>query len=451
MCIQPCRQLCRLILALCLVNILTPHAAGTGRTPGLDAAGAPTPPPQARETATSPRTPRIPTYKKLTLSREFLAEGSHYGDFNRDGHMDVVAGPYWYEGPDFVKRHEIYPPKAFDPEQYSDNFLTFGIDINGDGWTDVFVCPQPGTRGYWFENPKGGNGHWKKHFFPNEISNESQWWVEIIKGAGKCLLYNRDGFLGFSTLKVENNIPKWTFHAISKEDRRRFERYTHGIGCGDINGNGRVDIVEKEGWWEQPENPGETPWKFHKFKFAMAGAQMFVFDVDGDGLNDVVTAWHCHLYGLIWWKQIRGADGRISWVKNEILPIKPDLESPALRISQMHSMDIADINGDGLPDIVTGKRFWAHGPTGDREAYAPAVLYWFELRRDGKGGAEFIPHKIDDDSGVGTQVTTVDLNGDGVPDIISSNKKGTFIFLSQPPEKPESQGTEKASASPPRP
>ncbi len=158
---------------------------------------------------------------------------------------------------------------------------------------------------------------------------------------------------------------------------------------------------------------------------------MMVYDVNGDGLADVITSWHCHIYGLLWYQQQRTAAGEITWKQHVILPPKPDLNSPALRISQMHSMDLADIKGDGLMDIVTGKRYWAHGPTGDVEANAPAVLYWFELLRDGKGGAKFVPHQIDDNSGVGTQVIARDLNGDGVPDIIVGNKKGTFLFLSQ--------------------
>ena len=194
-----------------------------------------------------------------------------------------------------------------------------------------------------------------------------------------------------------------------------------------------MDIVEATGWWEQPADakPGQ-PWIKHPFRFAEAAAQMLVYDVDGDGLADVITAWNCHQYGLLWYKQIRDAKGEISWQQHVILPPKPDLNSPALRFSQPHALDLVDINGDGLKDIVTGKRFWAHGPKGDAEPNAPAVLYWFELRRDPQQGVQFIPHLIDDNSGVGTQVVAADLNGDGIPDVIVSNKKGTFLFLSQP-------------------
>ena len=146
----------------------------------------------------------------------------------------------------------------------------------------------------------------------------------------------------------------------------------------------------------------------------------------------MVTAWHCHLYGLVWHRQIRDEAGTISFQQHVILPSEPDLNSDDLRISQLHAFDLADINGDGLLDVVTGKRFWAHGPNGDKEPNAPAVVYWFELHRDGDGGVKFIPHQIDDDSGVGTQVAAGDLNGDKVPDVIVGNKKGSFVFLSQP-------------------
>ena len=155
---------------------------------------------------------------------------------------------------------------------------------------------------------------------------------------------------------------------------------------------------------------------------------MLVYDVDGDGLNDVITAWNCHGYGLLWYKQIRNDKGEISWQQHVILPPKPDPKSSELRFSQLHALDLVDVNGDGLKDIVTGKRFWAHGPEGDVEPNAPAVVYWFELQRDKDHGVRFIPHKIDDNSGVGTQVTAGIVSNAKYPDVVVGNKKGVFIL-----------------------
>jgi HEAT repeat protein len=367
-------------------------------------------------------------FKKLQLSDQFYAEGAYYGDFNRDGKLDIVAGPFWFEGPDFNIKHEYRPAKNFDPHGYSDNFLTYVADFNGDGWPDIFCVPFPGAEGYWYENPHGRNEPWQKHFALPMVGNESPGWVDVDGDGRPDLIFNNDGYLGYATWDPAQAGEPWKFHAVSRQDNR-FQRFTHGIGAGDINGDGRVDLVEATGWWEHPANPSDE-WKFHPQKFAEAGSQMLVYDVDGDGLADVITAWHCHLYGLVWWRQLRDASGEIQWEQNIILPPAPDLKLDALRISELHSMDLVDMNGDGLKDIVTGKRFWAHGPAGDMEPDAPAVLYWFELKR-ANGKATFVPHFIDDHSGVGTQVTAVDLNGDGRPDIIVANKQGIFVHLSE--------------------
>jgi hypothetical protein len=376
----------------------------------------------------------LPKYKKIVLSDKFYCEGANVGDFNNDGKLDVVAGPWWFEGPDFTKKHEIYTPKAFDPLNYSTNFLTFTGDFNGDGWLDVFQVGFPGADAYWYENPGPKGGPWKKHLAVHQCGNESPAWADINGDGRPELIYCINGQLGYATWDPKRPDDPWVFHAVSFKEPR-YQRFTHGVGVGDINGDGRADIVEAQGWWEQPAELKEgQPWIWHPFKFAEAGAQMAVYDVDGDGLNDVITSWHCHHYGLVWYQQQRSASGEITWKQHVILPPKPDLKSDALRISQMHSLDLADFKGNGLKDIVTGKRYWAHGPKGDVEADAPAVLYWFELQRDKSAGAKFIPHKIDDDSGVGTQVIARDLNGDGVPDIVVGNKKGVFVFLSEPPK-----------------
>ncbi len=388
------------------------------------------------------------TFQKLTLTRQFWAEGANIGDFNRDGHMDVVSGPFWYEGPDFKKRHEFYPANAsfklkkadgtvetipgFEgalgvKNAYSDCFLEFVYDFNGDGWPDVLVIGFPGTAARWYENPRGREGHWQEHIAFNEVSDESPGFMDIT-GDGKpellCIARHR---IGYAEPDWKHPDAPWTFHPITPKGN--YQRFTHGLGAGDINGDGRADILEATGWWEQPASlAGDPIWKKHPFSFGKGGAQMVVYDVNGDGLNDVITAIAAHEYGLAWFEQVRH-NAKITFRKHLILHEDPSKNRFGVQFSQPHSLALVDINGDGLMDIVTGKRFWAHGPNGpDPDENGPAVIYWFQLVRHGDGGAEFIPHLVDSDSGVGTQVTAGFVSNPTHPDIVVGNKKGVFVF-----------------------
>jgi hypothetical protein len=141
--------------------------------------------------------------------------------------------------------------------------------------------------------------------------------------------------------------------------------------------------------------------------------------VDGDGKNDVISS-SAHDYGIWWHKQRVDQQGQSAFEANKVI----------FRglVSQTHALHCVDINGDGLKDLVTGKRWWAHGPNGDADPAAPADLYWFEAQRGKDGMIKFVPHRIDDDSGIGTQFAVADMNGDKLLDIIISNKKGVFLF-----------------------
>ena len=393
------------------------------------------------QTAPAPRAEPIPVaaalppraaFRTLRLSAQYYADGAFAGDFNRDGKLDVVAGPFWFEGSHFTKRHEYRPVKVYDPKDYSENFLTYAGDFNGDGWTDIFCVPFPGKDGFWYENPAGQEGAWKEHRACPEVGNESPVWGDVTGDGRPELIYCINGFLGYAGPDPAHPYEPWKFNAVSTRNER-YQRFTHGVGFGDINGDQRVDIIEAVGWWEQPRTfQSGQPWVFHPFRFADAAAQLLVFDVNGDGRPDVVTSWHCHLYGMVWWEQTPGQGTEPGWKQHVILSSTPDVTSPAFRVSQLHALDLADMNGDGLPDVVTGKRFWAHGPTGDKEPDAPAVVFWFELHRSPDGQVTFQPRLIDDNSGVGTQVAAVDLNGDRRPDVVVANKKGIFVHLSQP-------------------
>ncbi len=386
-------------------------------------------------------------FQKIQLTNEFWAEGSTFGDFNHDGKMDISYGPYWWEGPDFKKRHAIYPDdkkskvKKEDgtevefagyigalghANEYADNFFEFAHDFNGDGWADIMVIGFPGKEAFWYENPKGGDGPWKKHLIWDVVDDESPTLTDLKKNGKPVLVCASNGYLGYAEPDAKDPNAKWTWHNISPKGS--YQRYTHGLGVGDVNGDGRLDILEATGWWEQPASlEGDPVWKKHEAMFGKGGAQMFAYDVNGDGKADIITSIEAHGYGLVWFEQTSegGAEG---WTKHVIVGTKAEENPQGILFTEPHAIDLVDMNGDGLKDIITGKRFWAHGPSGDPDANGKAVLYWFELKRTGHD-VQWVAHLIDDDSGVGTQVTVGDVNGDGKPDVVMGNKKGAFLFL----------------------
>jgi hypothetical protein len=391
------------------------------------------------------------TFKKIQLSDKFWAEGANFGDFNRDGKMDVVAGPYWYEGPDFKKQREFYPAnttfkrkKADSVEEtlpgfegalgvnnaYSDNFFAFSYDFNSDGWTDILVYGFPGKDASWYENPRGREGHWQRHFILEVVDNESPTFGDITGDEKPDILCCSGGFIGYAEADWKRPDRPWTWHPITPKGN--WQRYTHGLGYGDVNGDGRMDILEKDAWWEQPASlAGDPVWTRHAVEFANpGGAQMFAYDVNGDGLSDVITSIHAHAHGLAWFEQVK-EDGKVTFRRHLFVNKTPAENRYGVCFSQIHALDLIDMDGDGLKDIVTGKRFWAHGAHGDVEPNSPAVLYWFKLVRPEKGTAEFVPHLIDNDSGVGTQVVAGYISNKKFPDVVVANKKGAFVFEHQ--------------------
>ena len=235
-------------------------------------------------------------FKRIQLTDKFYAEGSGIADINQDGHGDAIYGPHWYAGPDFKEKHEIYPVEEFEPVKYSNNFITFVADVNGDQWPDVLVNSWPGKDVSWFENPKNEKaGHWKRHLAHPEVDNEAPQFGDITGDGKPEIIFHTKGVLGFAGPSGDDVNQRWPFHGISEQGK--WQRYSHGLGFGDVNGDGRADFLMAQGWWEQPEKLGGL-WKKHPYPFGKGGGQMYTYDVDGDGDNDVITSLVAHGYGL---------------------------------------------------------------------------------------------------------------------------------------------------------
>ncbi len=355
-------------------------------------------------------------FLKHTLTNEFISEGVAVGDVNNDGKIDIIAGAYWFEAPDW-KRHEIDEPKLFSVvDGYSNSFHNYAMDVNQDGWIDIIRVDFPGTPAVWYENPKNKEGHWKKRTVYPSVGNENPIFVDV-DGDGRteliCADPKNEKVVWIKAPTVKNDTT-WTTYVISDVSGRGTKKFTHGLGFGDINNDGRADVFIREGWWEAPDDLKQTNWTFHPANFGDDCAQMYALDLNGNGYQDVISS-SVHNYGIWWHEQTKDADGNTVWKCHEI----------SKEFSQTHALSLVDINRNGHPDLVTGKRYFAHNGK-DPGAHEPSVLYWFEYIPGEK--PVWIPHQIDDNSGVGLHIVTQDINEDKLVDIIIANKKGVFFF-----------------------
>jgi hypothetical protein len=371
-------------------------------------------------------------FERIQLTSDFYSEGGTFADWNGDGHGDVAVGPWIYWGPSFESKSRFYEGEAFDPAGYSKNFLMYSGDVNDDGHSDIYVLGFPGEESWWYENPgpaAAAGQLWQRHTMIQVTDNESPVMKDIDGDGIADLVCSSNGHYGYATRAGQSPYELWRFVKISPNNN--YHRFTHGLGVGDVNNDGHQDLIEKDGWWQNPGRLLEEGqyWRFHPFRFSEGGgSQMHAVDLDGDGRNEIVTGLAAHGYGLVYYRATNADATQFERV--DIMTDDPATSSLGVAVSQLHALEIIDVNNDQIPDIVTGKRWWAHA-NGDPGSSEPATLMWIETKRVA-GGVRFVPHLIDHSSGVGTQVSVGDINGDGTVDILAGTKRGTHLFLQRP-------------------
>jgi len=347
-------------------------------------------------------------FEKTLIADEHYESAAVF-DVDNDGHLDIVSGAWWYPGPRFDRKCPIGEVPAHG--EYFDDFATLPLDVNGDGYTDFLTGGWFGKTLFWRENPKGDRSKpWPLHAVAEcgNIETARAWDVDG-DGQVEIVPNTPGGPLRFYKLLADEKgrgTSRFSEHVVHEG------KSGHGFGFGDINGDGRGEFILAKGWLEPPENPLDGPWTFHPdFDLGHASCPIIVADVNGDGRADLIVG-DAHGYGLWWWEQ--RPDG---WLKHPIDPFN----------SQFHDLAWTDIDGDGEPELITGKRYRAHCGH-DPGAYDPLGIYYFKWN-----GESFTKQVIDygpirQATGCGIAFQVADVDGDGLPDIVAPGKDGLYLF-----------------------
>jgi hypothetical protein len=368
-------------------------------------------------------------WRKHTINDQSPFEAVGVADFDGDGLLDVFSGDSWYQAPTW-KRHKVREVLAGTNIHYHEDFADCPLDVDGDGDMDIVTCAYFSRRIGWVENPSDPTKTWTEHLIDTPGSMETGVMLDLNGDKKPDFIPNIGGQVAWYELQQSKPKVAWKKRDLGGQGAG------HGVGVGDVNGDGRIDIITPRGWREQPADKSADDWPFHaEFELGAASILIVGRDFDGDGLTDILWGMG-HDFGLFWLRQATAKDGSREWIRDRI----------DMSFSQVHTLHLADLDGDNSPEVVTGKRIYAH--EGEKGATDSPCIYSFHYDRkaaqwvkrviyEGEPAAN-APAAANDrwalkdfekgSAGTGLQIDARDMDNDGDIDLICPGKSGLYWF-----------------------
>ncbi|QDU97733.1 FG-GAP-like repeat-containing protein [Lignipirellula cremea] len=365
--------------------------------------------------ADEPKRIEPPRFLQHTIDADAVNPACAAMDVDADGQLDIVAGGFWYQAPTWKRRF------LRDVEQIrgrNDDYSCLPLDVNGDGRLDLISVNYRSQSLYWVEHPGeklADDVAWKKHVIDTPGPAETGRLVDVDGDGRLDVLPNGVKYSAWYELQPpqkKGEEASWIAHPLPPEAA------AHGLGFGDIDGDGRGDLVSPVGWFAAPEDRRTGRWTQHaEFQLHRdASVPILVHDVDGDGDADLIWG-RGHGCGLYWLEQAKADDGSRSWTQHAI----------DTSWSQAHTLLLADLDNDGAPELIAGKRFMGHEGNNLGE-YDPLAIYGYQLSAESRTWRRFTIAK---GAGFDLDAKAVDIDQDGDLDLVASTRGGLWLLENQ--------------------